>query len=93
LHSAVPFVMAIALWKYGPLRWLGAAYAVLMVFSVVYLGEHYAVDGFAGWGVAAAGWVGARVYLARREQVRETEKVKAEVPVPVTEGAPQVTRG
>ena len=93
LHSAVPFLMAIALWKYRWLRPLGAAYAVSMVFSVVYLGEHYAVDGFAGWGVAGASWVGVTKYLKRRESSR---MVNATVPADrprVTETGPQVTAG
>jgi membrane-associated phospholipid phosphatase len=38
-----------------------------MLFAVVYLGEHYAVDGFAGLAVAAAAWVGVRAFLARRQ--------------------------
>lgn len=68
LHTAIPFVMAFALWKYKWLRWLGLGYAMSMLFSVVYLGEHYAVDGFAGMGVAAAAWVGVGALIARREE-------------------------
>jgi len=67
LHVAVPGVMAFALWKYNWLRWFGVGYVISMLFAVVYLGEHYAVDGFAGLGVAAAAWSGVRSYLARRE--------------------------
>jgi membrane-associated phospholipid phosphatase len=85
LHVAVPFVMAFALWKYSWLRWLGVAYAISMLFAVVYLGEHYAVDGFAGLGLAAAAWAGARAYLARREAPAEkgaTEDGSAASPAP-----------
>ncbi len=71
LHVAVPFVMAFALWKYNWLRWFGVGYAMSMLFAVVYLGEHYAVDGFAGLGLAAAAWVGVRAYLARRESAQK----------------------
>ena len=99
LHSAVPFVMAIAVWKYRWARWLGAGYAVSMVFAVVYLGEHYAVDALAGWGVAAGAWVGVSAYLARREasgsvnagdSARPADAVPDE-PAAVTESAAQVT--
>lgn len=56
LHAGVPFLMAIALWKYSRLRWIGAWYALSMAFSIVYLGEHYFVDALAGWGAASAAW-------------------------------------
>ena len=67
LHVAIPGVIAFALWKYNWLRWFGLCYAISMLFAVVYLGEHYAVDGFAGLGLAAAAWAGVRAYLTRRE--------------------------
>ncbi|MEX0683103.1 MAG: phosphatase PAP2 family protein [Dehalococcoidia bacterium] len=67
LHAAIPFLMAIALWKYRWLRWAGAAFAVSMLFSIVYLGEHYAVDGLAGWAVAGAAWAGVTAFRAKRE--------------------------
>jgi len=63
LHAAIPFLMAIALWKYRGLRWLGAAYAASMLFSIVYLGEHYAVDGLVGWAIAGAAWAGVTALL------------------------------
>ncbi len=85
LHVAVPFVMAFALWKYNWLRWFGVGYAISMLFAVVYLGEHYAVDGFAGLALAAAAWAGVRAYLARREASAEkgaTEDSSAVGPAP-----------
>ena len=99
LHVAVPGVIAFALWKYNWLRWLGVGYAISMLFAVVYLGEHYAVDGFAGLGVAAAVWAGVRAYLARREvaaQKSVTEDGSAigappGEPPQIAESAPQVT--
>lgn len=66
LHAAVPFLMAIALWKYRWVRWVGALYATSMLLAITYLGEHYVVDGLAGWGVAGACWLVAAGYLARR---------------------------
>ncbi|MEX0683105.1 MAG: phosphatase PAP2 family protein [Dehalococcoidia bacterium] len=70
LHAAIPFLMAIALWKYRWLRWLGAAYAVSMLFAITYLGEHYVVDGLAGWVVAGAAWAGVSAVVARRNAGR-----------------------
>jgi membrane-associated phospholipid phosphatase len=60
LHSAIPFVMMFALWKYRGLRWAGVWFAASMPVAVVYLGEHYFVDALAGLGAAGAGWVLAR---------------------------------
>jgi membrane-associated phospholipid phosphatase len=76
LHAAVPFLMAIALWQYSRLRWAGVAYAVAMLFSVVYLGEHYVVDGIAGWGVAGLAWVGAKAYVARGETLKKVKETR-----------------
>ena len=87
LHVAIPGVIAFALWKYNWLRWFGVGYAVSMLFAVVYLGEHYAVDGFAGLGVAAAAWVGVRAYQARR-QGSDSETGSASAAV--TDELPQV---
>jgi len=56
LHAAIPFVMMFALWKYPLVRPLGVIYALSMAFAIVYLGEHYAVDGLAGLSTAAFGW-------------------------------------
>ena len=55
----------------------GAAYAGSMLFSVVYLGEHYAVDAFAGWAAAGACWAGVRAVQRRLEKDGE-EAAKAE---------------
>ena len=101
LHVAVPGLIAFALWKYNWLRWLGVGYAISMLFAVVYLGEHYAVDGFAGLGVAAAAWAGVRAYLGRREasaQKRASEDRSADdadrgEPPQIGESTPQVTSG
>jgi membrane-associated phospholipid phosphatase len=57
LHSAIPFVMMFALWKYRGLRWAGVVFALSMPFSVVYLGEHYFVDALGGLAAAVAGWL------------------------------------
>lgn len=97
LHVAVPFVMAFALWRYNWLRWLGLGYAISMLFAVVYLGEHYAVDGFAGLAVAGAAWAGVGVYMARRETSVRESAAEGEFtpagPPQIGESNAQVTEG
>lgn len=56
LHVAIPCLLAIALWKYGIWRWVGVWYAVSMWFAVMYMGEHYFVDGLAGLAAALFAW-------------------------------------
>jgi len=84
--------MAFALWKYNWLRWFGVGYAISMLFAVVYLGEHYAVDGFAGLGVAAAAWVGVRALLTRHE-ASEEEGAEEGAPTGAVPGEPSPAPG
>lgn len=56
LHVAIPCLLAIALWKYRIWRWVGVWYAASMWFAVMYMGEHYFVDGLAGLGAALFAW-------------------------------------
>lgn len=56
LHSAIPWLIAIAFWNYRWFRWPAVWYAVSMSFAVVYLGEHYFVDAAAGLAAAAFAW-------------------------------------
>ncbi|MCH7483587.1 MAG: inositol phosphorylceramide synthase [Chloroflexi bacterium] len=91
LHVAIPGLIAFALWKYNWLRWFGVGYAISMLFAVVYLGEHYAVDGFAGLGVAAAVWAGIGAYIARRESAAQKSATEAGPAVGVAPGeSPQI---
>jgi hypothetical protein len=55
LHAALPLTLTLVLWRLRP-AWspLAMLYTLLMAPSLVYLGEHYAVDVLAGWGVALA---------------------------------------
>jgi hypothetical protein len=73
LHSAVPWLMAIALWKYRYVRWPAVWYAASMSFAVVYLGEHYFVDAVAGLATAAIAWLSARRLLAWWEARKPAE--------------------
>jgi membrane-associated phospholipid phosphatase len=93
LHSAIPFLMAIALWKYRWVRWAGVAYAGSMLFSVVYLGEHYAVDAFAGWAAAGACWAGAKAVQRRGETGDDEAPKPKETAAQARPGYTQVTSG
>lgn len=53
LHTAITMLAAWVLWLYDRrLGVLGVAYAALMAFALVYLGEHYVIDVLAGLAVA-----------------------------------------
>jgi len=57
LHAAFPFVSFLALRAVFPrAAWFAFGWCVLVWWSVVYLGEHYAVDVFGGVLLAAASW-------------------------------------
>jgi membrane-associated phospholipid phosphatase len=58
VHQGLTVLAAIALAKYSHKTILaGWVYAGLMLFSITYLGEHYAVDGVVGAGMAWGAWV------------------------------------
>jgi membrane-associated phospholipid phosphatase len=82
LHSAIPFVMMFALWKYQGLRWAGAWFAASMPLAVVYLGEHYFVDALAGLAAAAIGWKLAGTLIAARSRAAGAKEGERE-PAPV----------
>lgn len=58
LHAGIPLVMGLFVWtRWKEARILAAicfGYALLVGFSVVYLGEHWVVDVFGGYGLALA---------------------------------------
>ncbi|HEY4685917.1 MAG TPA: phosphatase PAP2 family protein [Dehalococcoidia bacterium] len=57
LHMATTVLVALAALRFAaPLRLAGVAYALSMGLSLVYLGEHYAVDVIAGALLAVAAW-------------------------------------
>ena len=54
-HIASAAITAMALWEVGVLYGIfGWVYVAGAAFAVVYLGEHYVTDVFAGLGIAAA---------------------------------------
>lgn len=87
LHNAIPWVLAMALWKYKGVRYVALVYAISMLFSIVYLGEHYAVDGFAGMATAAVGWVAATRLVAMWNARKLAQPSPEAAPVTVAEPA------
>ncbi len=65
IHMAVTFLLVFVARPAGRRwRWLALAYAALMGFALVYLGEHYVVDVAVGMLIAAYGWFAAGVWLS-----------------------------
>ena len=60
LHSAQALLVAIFLWQvvWKWLRPILAALPIAMTFALVYSGEHYLIDVFAGWGLVALALTG-----------------------------------
>jgi hypothetical protein len=57
LHGAWSTLAALVLWRWRPALWpIGAAYAFVQQFAVVYLGEHYVADILAGDALAVLMW-------------------------------------
>lgn len=75
LHMALTALIAVTVWRTGK-RWriLGLLYAGAMLFSVVFLGEHYFTDALVGIAAALLGWKLASVWSARRLHVDEREE-------------------
>lgn len=66
LHAGFAILIAMFFWSKVPRRFrpLLLIHPLLMTFTIVYGGEHYAVDALAGWGtVALACWLCTRVEL------------------------------
>jgi membrane-associated phospholipid phosphatase len=61
IHVAETWLAIFAIWFHS--RWtriLGAIYGCMMMFAVVYLGEHWVVDVIAGFSLSCAIWYGTR---------------------------------
>lgn len=73
LHAAFPFLSFLALRQVYPRRaWLALAWCVGVWFSVVYLGEHYAVDVLAGVGFATLSWMATtRILVPRMRSLQD----------------------
>jgi membrane-associated phospholipid phosphatase len=61
IHVAETWLAIFGLWFRG--RWariLGVIYGCMMMFAVVYLGEHWMIDVIAGFSLSCAIWYGTR---------------------------------
>jgi len=93
LHMAVSFAVLLmafrANWLLGI---LAVAYNAAMAFSLVYLGEHYAVDILAGIGMTVTVYIALSLWFRFRERVPglSAAPVPVPMPVPVAAAAPQV---
>lgn len=57
LHVAYPFLAFLALRRaFGRIGWLALAYTAVVAFSVVYTGDHWLIDAFAGIAYAYAAY-------------------------------------
>lgn len=57
LHQGLTVLAMIALADQSPkTRWVGWVYCLVMLLAITYLGEHYAVDGVVGAGMAWGAW-------------------------------------
>jgi membrane-associated phospholipid phosphatase len=79
LHVGFPFISFLALRRvYSRASWLALAWTVVVSFSVVYLGEHWAVDAFGGVLFAAVCWaVLMRVAVPRMRMLQERARATA----------------
>ena len=68
LHAGAALLVALFLWPIAGTLWrvVLVAYALAMGLTLVYTGEHYVVDVFAGWLVAALAVAGGAVVRRRR---------------------------
>ncbi len=75
LHMGLTALIAVTAWKAGNhWRIMGLLYAGAMLFSVIFLGEHYFTDALVGIVAALLGWKLASIWSARRLQVLEREE-------------------
>jgi membrane-associated phospholipid phosphatase len=86
LHAAYPMLILLFFWRRArrAVRVLLVGYVLAMAFSLVYAGEHFVVDEFAGWACAiAAYFLGSRL-LDRQHARRQQASGRA---VPSSDGA------
>jgi membrane-associated phospholipid phosphatase len=88
LHVAFPFMSFLALRQVFPrAAWIALGWTGLVCFSVVYLGEHWAVDVFGGLIFAALCWLAVmRVLVPHVRRLQNREASPAAV-TPAKEGA------
>jgi hypothetical protein len=69
LHVALTAVIAAVMAQFGA-TWkrLGAAYVLAMCLALVYLGEHYVIDEFAGLALGLGAWRATEFSIRRRDR-------------------------
>src|SRR5262249_33893174 len=66
IHMAITFLLVFPLFRAGRTwGYLGLAYAALMGFSLVYLGEHYVVDVAVGTLISVYSWYAVGTWIRR----------------------------
>ena len=81
LHMALTSLVAVIAWRAGNCwRILATLYAAAMLFSVIFLGEHYVADALAGTFTALVGWKLASACAAHQLPFRRDEKRFLSVP-------------
>jgi membrane-associated phospholipid phosphatase len=88
LHTALTVLVALGLSRYGKVgKCVGWAYAAAMMFTLVYLGEHYTVDIIAGAGSALLFW-----HMTRGLEGSTAARAEASVPSAIPEPAGQIAK-
>ncbi len=92
IHTAITILLIFPAWKVSR-RWGLAmlAYGLAMSFSLMYMGEHYFIDVFAGWSIAAYGWYGAPAVGRLIQAARKPQPAPSTTRVPpyVESASPQ----
>jgi membrane-associated phospholipid phosphatase len=90
LHAAFPFLCFLALRRVYPrASWIALVWSLLVFVSVVFLGEHYAVDVIGGVALASASWWVMMRLVVPRAAILQTARpiLSAASPVPESAGA------
>jgi len=78
LHAAYPLLGYLALRPIYPrAAWVALAWVMLVAFSVVYLGEHWAVDVFGGWIFAVGCWAAFMRFLVPHVRILQMTQREA----------------
>lgn len=92
VHMALACLASLAVAAWRGWRIIPVAYALLMAFAIVYLGEHYVVDAVAGAALAWVSWWCAVRVLESRRSVGSRQSADSERPRPrASDGSPAQT--
>jgi hypothetical protein len=94
LHAGFPVVGLLVATHYGLSRWIRGVLAIQflgVVFSIVYLGDHYVIDAVVGVGYACLAWWLVRLALRMDEQAERPDPRPADVPAHAAVAAARAT--